>query len=146
MAMTAPMSRSQSSRVSAPVSTVGVTTIDRTLRTEAGGSSVATLHHLLRERIHEENEPELGERDHRAHDPPEQVDHERPAAADHREDRDDDDQEQRERHHDGDERLGEEPHRFDALELLELVLAFELLGLEQEVRLQLPAARRGGHD
>src|SRR5580658_10631976 len=51
-----------------------------TFRTEAGAFAVAILHHVLRERIHEENEPELHHRDHQADQHPEDVDHERAAA------------------------------------------------------------------
>src|SRR5580658_1869366 len=118
-----------------------------TLRTDAGGVPIEVdILHLLRDRVHEENEPELGERDHQADDRPQHVDHERPAAADDGEDRDDDHEEQRERHHDGHERLGEQSHRLDALELGELVLPLVLLGLEEEIRFQLAAAGGRGHD
>src|SRR5271155_292140 len=75
-----------------------------TFRADAGTFAVAISHHVLRERIHEENEPELHHRDHEADQHPQDVDHERAAAPDDREDRDDDDQEEGERDDDRDER------------------------------------------
>src|SRR2546422_6821095 len=111
-------------------------------RTRASSSSLRVISSLLLHVPDHEDEAELGQGDHAAHDRVQEREDERALVlADEGHDRHDDDQEQGERDDDGHERLREHPQRLHLLPHLELVLLPVLLRLELEVRLQLPAAR-----
>src|SRR3989337_1538226 len=116
--------------------------------TRAFSSSGRTISSLLLHVPDHEDETELAQGDHEAHDDvQEHEDEVGPAPlADEGHDRHDHDEEQGERDDDGHERLREHPQGLHPLPHLEAGLLLELLRLHEEVRLGMAAARRGPDD
>src|SRR3990170_283532 len=116
-------------------------------RTRAFSSSGRAMSALLLHVPDHEDESELAQRDHEPHDDVEERDDEPGTRlANQRHDRHDHDEEERERDDDRDERFREHPQGLHLLPHLQAVLLLELLRLQEEVRLELAAARGRRHD
>src|SRR6267143_1247560 len=116
-------------------------------RTRAFWSSSFGISDLLFHVPDDEDEAELAQWDNEAdHDVQEGDDKPGRALADQGHDRHDDHEEERERDDDRHERFGEHAEGLHPLPHLEAVFLLELLGLHEEVRLELPSARGRRHD